>query len=47
MYSKKNVEVAAKVRVPETCESGGSDSDHVFVHRKVKTEVKDVDYRHQ
>ena len=43
MYSKKNVEVAAKVRVPEICESGGSDSDHVFVHRKVKTEVKDVD----
>ena len=50
----KNVE--AKVRVPETCESGESDSDieflkevpgtfqdHVFVHRKVKTEVKDVD----
>ena len=23
----------------ETCESGGSDSDHVFVHRKVKTTV--------
>ena len=50
----KNVE--AKVHVPETCESGESDSDieflkevpgtfqdHVFVHRKVKTEVKDVD----
>ena len=48
--------VEAKVRVPETCESGESDSDieflkevpgtfqdHVFVHRKVKTEVKDVD----
>ena len=35
--------MAAKVRVPGTCESGGSDSDHVFVHRKVKTEVKDVD----
>ena len=29
--------------MPETCESGESDSDHVFVHRKVKTEVKDVD----
>ena len=40
---KKNVEAAAKVRVPEICESGESDSDHVFVHRKVKTEVKDVD----
>ena len=52
----KNVE--AKVRVPETCESGESDSDieflkvvpgtfqdHVFVHRKVKTEVKDVDVK--
>ena len=39
----KNVEAAAKVCVPETCESGESDSDHVFVHRKVKTEVKDVD----
>ena len=39
----KSVEAAIKVRVPETCESGESDSDHVFVHRKVKTEVKDVD----
>ena len=29
--------------MPETCESGESYSDHVFVHRKVKTEVKDVD----
>ena len=29
--------------MPETCESGESDSDHVFVHRNVKTEVKDVD----
>ena len=47
-----------KLRVPETCESGESDSDieflkevpgtfqdHVFVHRKVKIEVKDVDQK--
>ena len=47
-----------KLRLPETCESGESDSDieflkevpgtfqdHVFVHRKVKIEVKDVDQK--
>ena len=52
----KNAEV--KLRVPETCESGESDSDieflkevpgtfqdHVFVHRKVKIEVKVVDQK--
>ena len=29
--------------MPETCQSDESDFDHVFVHRKVKTKVKDAD----
>ena len=56
-FTVKHENAEVKVHVLETCENGESDSDieflkeipgtiqHVFVHRKVKTEVKDADQK--